>query len=239
MPIGAAIGAATIGGAASIGSAVIQGNAANKAAKTVANAQQDTLDYTKGVYNDTKANVAPTIGQGQDAGTALAGLLNLPGSDPAASQDAFDRYRKSTNYDFILNQGENAVKTANAPAFASGATAKALNDYAQGKAGDALSGYEGLLQGEQQIGAQSALGLGGVGASTAGVVNSGNQVGSTIQAGAGMSAANSNVSALANLTKALNQGITASSFGKPGGGGGGGFLNDAPQSLQSDLAGLF
>ena len=63
----------------------------------------------------------------------------------------------------MLNQGLQGIEYANAPAFNSGATAKALDTYATGQAGNALSGYEGLLQGEQGLGVQAGSALAGVG----------------------------------------------------------------------------
>lgn len=236
MPVGATIGAATIGGAASIGSGILQSNAANNAASVAAKAQQNTLDFTKGVYNDTRTNVAPTIAQGQSAGTALGGLLGLNGD--GAAQAAFDKYRGSTNYNFLLNQGLSAVKTANAPALLSGATGKALNDYAQGMAGNALQGYESLLAGQQQLGTQAALGQGGVGTGSSAVINSANQGGSGLVGAAGLTGANAQSNALANLTKAINQGVTGSSFGGSSSSGTTMTLGNAPQGIQSAFEGL-
>jgi hypothetical protein len=238
MPVGATIGAATLGGAASIGSGILQSNAANNASKLAAQAQQNTLDFTKGVYNDTRTSLAPTIAQGQGAGTALAGLLGLNGDSAAGT--AFNKYLGSTNYNFLLNQGENAVKTANAPALVSGATGKALNDYAQGMAGNALQGYEGLLAGQQGLGVQAALGQGGVGTGASQVINSANQAGAGLQGAAGLVGANAQSNALANLTKAINQGVTGSSFAQPGGGGSGTTMTlaNAPASVQSAFEGV-
>ena len=84
----------------------------------------------------------------------------MPGYSAAQSQNAFDQYRNSTNYQFLLNQGLQGVQYANAPNFDSGATAKALNNYAQGQAGNALSGYESQLNTLGGQGIQSGIGLG-------------------------------------------------------------------------------
>lgn len=139
------------------------------------------------------------------------GLLGL-GADPAAARRAFDTFRNSTNYDFLLNQGTQAVKTANAPSFNSGATAKALLNYGQGMAGNALAGYEGLLAGQQQLGTQAALGLGSIGVGASGQFSSANNNAAGIAGSAGIYGANTQGSALQGLSSLLGANRSTSSF---------------------------
>lgn len=108
------------------------------------------------------------------------------------------------------------IATANAPSFNSGATAKALNNYAQGQAGSALAGYEGLLQGQQGVGVQSALGLGSIGNTTAGQVNNALGFGANAQGAANIAGGNAVGSALGDIIGGIKQGQTASSFGGGG-----------------------
>ena len=61
------------------------------------------------------------------------------------AQNAFDTFRKSSPYQFQLSQGEKAIATQNAGQYGSGATAKALNDYAQGMAGTSINNYMSQL----------------------------------------------------------------------------------------------
>lgn len=201
MPVGATIAVASN-----------QQNAAKKASEAAQAAQADTLGFTKGVYNTAQTNLQPTINEGNFAGSELSGLLGT-GGDPAASQAAFDKYLGSTNYGFTLDQGEKGIQSANAPAFNSGATAKALTNYAEGQAGTALSGYEGLLSGQQSLGAQSALGLGGVGTSAGGIVNNANQGAADTEGSAAVYGANAWQNALAGIGKLAAQAASASSFG--------------------------
>lgn len=222
MPIGAALG---ISGAATLGSSALQSSAANNAAKDAAQAQANTLAWEKQVYGDTSKNVQPTITQGTAAGNELAGLLGT-GGDPAAAAAAFDNYRNSTNYQFQLNQGLNGIEYANAPAFKSSATAKALNNYAQGQAGNALSGYEGLLSGQQSLGAQTALGLGGVGVGAGNTINSANQAAAASEGSAALASGASQANALSGIASLINQGLSQSSFG--GGGSGASEFNGTP-----------
>lgn len=202
--------------AATIGSAALKVGAAGQATKAAENAKNANLAYAKGIYNDASTNLNPAIHGGIASGNLLQGLLGT-GGDPAASQRAFDTFRNSTNYNFRLDQGQKSVDTANAPQFHSGATAKALLNYGQGMAGDALQGYEGMLQGQQTLGAQSALGLGNIGTNISQQVSSANNNYAGVQGSAGIYAANAEGSALSGLTSLLNGGATASSFGSPSG----------------------
>lgn len=158
MPI-----AAIIGAAATLGGAALQSGAASSAAKAQQQASAANLAFQQQVYNTGQNQLTPTINQGTQAGSALGGLLNLPGTNPQASQQAFQNYLGSTNYNFLLNQGLQGVGYLNAPNLYSGATGKSLNNYAQGMAGNALYPYENLLAGQQSLGANSAAALAGVG----------------------------------------------------------------------------
>lgn len=153
MPIG--IGIAAVG----IGKAALGASAANQAAKAQQQASQQNLQTQQQILGQTTANLQPFVGYGQNAGGALQGLLGI-GGNPGAQQQAFQNYLGSTNYNFLLNQGLQGQSYLNASNLYSGATEKALNNYAQGMAGNALQGYEGLLQNQQQmgIGAGSSLG---------------------------------------------------------------------------------
>jgi hypothetical protein len=207
MPVGATLASA----AATVGSGVLQSNAAGNASKAAQDASAANLNFIKGVYSDAQGNLKPTIQQGLGAGSTLAGLLGI-GGDPQASQRAFDTFRNSTNYNFLLDQGTQAVKTANAPSFNSGATAKALLNYGQGMAGNALAGYEGLLSGQQQLGTQAALGLGSIGVGQSGQFASANNNAAGAAGSAGIYGANAQGSALQGLGSLFANRQTASSF---------------------------
>lgn len=212
MPAGAATAASA---AATVGSSLIGSSAASKASKAATAANAANQQFLHGVYDTAQGNLNPTIAQGTQAGNALSGLLGT-GGDPAASRTAFDNYRKSTNYDFLLDQGTQAVKTANAPSFNSGATAKALLNYGQGMAGNALQGYEGLLQGQQQIGAQSALGLGQIGSSVGQTSTGSNNANAGAQGTSALGSAGALSGGLNGLSSLFNKQQTASSFGDAG-----------------------
>jgi hypothetical protein len=94
----------------------------------------------------------------------------------------------------------------------------------------ALAGYEGMLQGQQQLGAQSALGLGQIGSSLAGPLVATNNALAGAQGSAGVYGANSGGSmlgALGGLSSFLP------GLGGSGGGGGGATPGLSPGSIGS------
>lgn len=219
MPLAAA---AAIAGAASLGGAALQSGAASSAAKEQAAASAANLAFENKIYNQANTQLTPTINQGVSAGNELAGLEDI-GGNPAQAAQAFDTFRNSTNYNFQLGQGENAIGFANAPALQSSATAKALNNYAQGQAGSALAGYEGLLTGQQNLGANSALGLLGGANTNAAIQANQNNLAAGAAGTAGLVGAGAGSNALSSIAQLINQYSTQSSFG----GSGGSALGDA------------
>ena len=221
MPAGA------ISGIGALAGGVLQSNAAGNASKAAQQAAQQNLQFEQGVYSNAQGNLNPTITEGNQAGGALAGLLGT-GGNATASQNAFQNYLNSTNYKFQLGQGEAGITYANAPAFSSGATAKALNNYAQGQAGSALQGYEGLLQGQQGLGVQAGSALAGVGTNIGGQVASANNSAASAIGGADITGAN----AWMNALKGIGTGAaSSSSFGSN--------VNSAAQGIGGALSNLF
>lgn len=206
MPIGAAIGAnvakTAIGAAGAAGAA--------NAAKTAAS---QAIGFDKSVYSDAQQNLSPYINNGSNASNALAGLLGT-GGNAAQSQAAWNNYLNSTNYGFNLNQGLKGLSYANAPGYGSGATGKALVNYAQNAANNALTGYEGMLGGQAALGSQSALGLGSLGNQTAGLVNNALGFGANAQGNAAIGTANGINSGLNDILGLFPGGSrTSTSFG--------------------------
>lgn len=213
MPVGAALGAAGISGAASLGGAAIQSGAANDASKSAQNAANQQLDFQQNVYKQAQNNLNPYVTQGQTANTALSGLLGL-NSNSAEADQAFKNYLGSTNYQFQLGQGLQGLEYANAPAFNSGATGKALNNYAQGQASSAINNYESMLGGQSGQGLQAAGALNGVGTQVGQLGNQASQYGANAQGQAAIATGNAYTNALAGIGKAAS---TASSYAFPSG----------------------
>ena len=211
MPV-AAIAAGT-----SIAGGVLSSNAAKAAAKAQQNASATNVANNNAFLGQVGSDVNPTIGYGNAAGGELAGLLGT-GGNPAAAAQAFDTFRNSTNYNFLLNQGLQGQAYANAPNLYSGATGKAFNNYAQGMAGNALQGYEGLLQGQQGLGLQGSGIYANAGLGVAGL----NQQANNLAAGATGSAALTSANAWTNALNGVGSALGGSSFGGGSLFGGGG-----------------
>jgi hypothetical protein len=207
----AAIAAASA--AAGLGGAAIQSNAADNASKAAQNAANNSLNFQKDVYSQAQSNLNPYAQTGQQANSALANLLGY-GGNPQASDAAFKNYLGSTNYNFVKDQGLQGIEYANAPQFNSSATAKALDQYNTGLAGNALAGYENLLQGQAGQGIQAASALNGVGVGLAGANNQANQYAGSAAANAALTSGNAYSTALENLGKAASSySTTPNAFG--------------------------
>ena len=232
MPVGATI--------AAVGSGVAQGvvgaQAAGKASKIGQQASAQAQKLAADVYATNKENLNPYIQTGTGATGALSAMLGV-GGDQKAQEEAFNRYLGSTNYQFQLGQGLEAVKNAGAASFNSGATAKALGNYAQGQAGSALSGYQGMLGGLANQGMTAASNLGGIG------TNYATQGTNAIYSGANAQIAGTmgQASNINNALGSISQGLT--SFGNMGGFRGMGVQPvgtiAAGQSLPSPIASSF
>jgi hypothetical protein len=199
MPIGAGI--AAVGG--SLAGGLIQSNAASQASAAAQAAAAKGNQILSNVQTTTSNNLQPFVNTGQEYNSALAGLLGV-GGNPAASSAAFNNYLDSTNYQFQLGQGEQAVETANAPAFSSSATAKALNNYAQGQAGSALQGYENLLSTGTGQGITAGTNLGSLSNANAGAQASNLLAAAGVQGSADIYGANAITGALSGITSGLS-----------------------------------
>lgn len=208
MPV-AAIGAATslIGGIAGA-------SGASKAAQAQGAASQATIGANQQLLGQIGSDVNPTIGYGNAAGNELAGLLGI-GGNAKDSANAFNTFRNSTNYRFMLNQGEQGQAFLNAPNLNSGATAKALGNYAQGMAGNALSGYEGLLTGEQGLGLQGSNIFANAGTNLAAQNANARNLAAGAQGTSDLYGANALSGALGSIGNLAGSSFGASPFGAP------------------------
>ena len=218
-----------ISAASSVAGGFLNSNAANQAAKAQQAASTANIGNNNAFLGQVGNDVNPSIGFGNQAGGELAGLLGT-GGNAAQSAAAFKNYLGSTNYQFQLGQGLQGVGYANAPNLYSGATGKALNNYAQGMAGNALQGYEGILQNQQGLGLQGAGLYANAGLGVAGL----NQQANNLAAGAKGSAAGASANAWTNALNGVGNAFGSSSFGPNAGGtaaafGGGGSFGAAPQ----------
>lgn len=229
MPVAAA--------AAAIGSSVIGAGAsiygANKAAGAASDAADKNNALQKWIYEQNTANLSPYMNRGNAAGDELNGLFGL-GGDQAAAEKAFDTFRNSTNYNWQLNQGLSGVNQGAAArgALNSGATLKALNNYAQNQASGALQGYIGNLQTQQGVGLQGASALAGVGQGYANAVGANNNSAASATGNAALAGAGQINSLISNALNAYGTYQGLSSYGSGGDGGNSGALSSGLGYLQ-------
>jgi len=188
--------------------------------------------FNQQIYAAEQANLNPFILSGQSANNELGGLLGLNGNTNA--QNAFDTFRKSSPYQFQLDQGLKGIATENAAQYGSGATAKALNNYAQGMAGTSLNNYMAQL-GFLNNSGQSAAGTLGNFGNFANQQNANNLYSGANALGYGaINGANAQNGAINDLTGQLSSFLKPSSTSSYAntqpilGNSGGGILNNMP-----------
>lgn len=131
------------------------------------------------------------------------------------AQNAWDTFRNSTNYNFRLNEGMNALNSgwAGAGALQSGAAMKDAIRYGQNFASNELGNYLSLLQGQQALGAGSASSLAGVGNDFLSSVTANNRMSADALSNAALLRGQANQNMFGGIANVL--GGFASSFGKP------------------------
>ena len=184
MPWGAAFAAA-----GAIGGALITSDASKSAANTQANAANQASQVEQNQFNQTQANLAPYMQQGQ---VSLADINKLM-ADPSMVS-------KLPGYQFQMQQGTDAVMHGASANGLTGNTLKALSDYGQGTASSYYNNYWNQLMQMANLGQTSAAGVGNIGASTA------NSIGqNTI--GAGNAIAASQVGSASAINSGVSNGI--------------------------------
>lgn len=203
----AAMTAAVISAGAAIGGAAIQANAAGKAADAARSAAKKNNALQKEIYESNKAVLGDFYKPGAQATDAIADFLGLNGAQP--QNQAFETYAKSTGADYTMRRGTEAITSSAATRgmLNSGATLKAVNQFArddsQRYVGDYLSRLFGLSS--QGMGAASALA--GVGQNYANAVSQNNNNAATATGNAALAQG----SILSNL---LSQGAGAFGYAR-------------------------
>jgi len=221
-----------IGPAGTIIKGITGMGAAGNTAGAGQQAAADANAFNQQVYGAAQGNLNPFILSGQSANNELGGLLGLNGNTNA--QNAFDTFRKSSPYQFQLDQGLKGIATENAAQYGSGATAKALNNYAQGMAGTSLNNYMAQL-GFLNNSGQSAAGTLGNFGNFANQQNANNLYSGANALGYGaINGANAQNGAINDLTGQLSSFLKPSSTSSYAntqpilGNSGGGILNNMP-----------
>ena len=161
-----------------IGSAIIGSKSAKSASKRQARATERATQASLTGFRFLEDNpvVNEAQDQGQQAQGLISGLLGLDG-DPAAANEAFQRFQDSTGFQFRTDRGIDAItgNRATRGLLNSGGTLKALNDFGQGIGSEEFSNFLAQLGALQGSGLNAAFNTasqgtsGGAGAASAGL----------------------------------------------------------------------
>jgi len=111
-------------------------------------------NHAYGFLQDSLGGSVGNVGNSSNAISAMLGL----GGDPAAQRAAFDNFKNSTGYQFLMDSGTDAI-TGNRAArglLRSGSAGKALTGYAQNLANTTYGDYMDRLFGLGQMGLGAA-----------------------------------------------------------------------------------
>lgn len=129
---------------AAIGGALISKSASDKATRAQTNAANDQLELDQRIYNETSANFAPWLQNGQNAMAAYNHEMGL-----GAAPEGYTGFQATPGYQFALDEGTRALEgsAASSGNLRSGATMKALQNYGQGMANQEYGTYMDRLNG--------------------------------------------------------------------------------------------
>lgn len=187
-------------------------NQAAKAAQSAANTQAAATDSAskvqKQMYDQTRQDLSGWTNAGNQATSSMMNLLGLgTGSSTKAMQ-------QDPSYQFRLNQGLDSVQSSAAAGggLLSGATLKALNNYASDYASTEYGNAFNRLMGVSQLGENAAAQVGNNGMQTAQAIANNTMAGANATA-AGQVAAGSKTGNMFNT--GLNVANTVSKFFSP------------------------
>jgi hypothetical protein len=142
---------------------------------------QQTSSSTNQAYPLLQSAFGGQTGYAAKGSNAIADLLGLNG---AGSQDAgFNRFKDSSGYNFIQNQGIDAINSNNASKgmLGSGSALKAITGYSSNLAKSFLNDYMGQLTGLADQGNKAGSILAGAGNTSQGqATSSGSKTGSSV-----------------------------------------------------------
>lgn len=197
----------TAAAAITAGSAVYAAKSAKSAANKAANATTQAADASiaeqQRQFDLSRQDTAAWRTSGEGALNALNKLYGLPSTDGTqGGSDQYGGFTASPGYQFRLDQGTKAVQNSAAARgrLFSGATQKAVNDYAQNTASGEFQNYVGNLQSMAGLGQSSAN------QSASNAIATGQSIGQTMQY-AGAQNASTYQNAAANQNSAIQSGI--------------------------------
>jgi hypothetical protein len=215
--LGAAVGVTAGSGVLSYLSSENEADAARDAAKYQQQGADRAADVQWDMYKQNRKDLAPWREAG---GRGLEDLERVQGTYEGAVMDP-GSYEKSPGYNWLQQQGINAIDRGAAAGGMSGSgrNSKDLMQYGQGLALQDYQGYLGRLEslmnryaGTAQVGQTASSTLAGLGANAANRVGSYDLYGGNAQAGGEINQANARTSMYQNFSNigsnAVNQGMT-------------------------------
>lgn len=116
-----------------------------------------TSEQGNHAYDQLSGSLMPQVNQGTSALNGVGALLGF-GGDTKGQTEAFNNYKDSSGYNFIKDQGTDAI-SQNAAAkglLGSGATLRGISNYGQQTANTFLGDYISRLLGVNQAGTNAA-----------------------------------------------------------------------------------
>lgn len=156
----------------------------------------------------------PAFGNNVMPGGAMPTANNpAPQTNQQAANNAFDIFRGSTNYQFRLGEGQNALNSGYAAAgvLQSGDAMRAATEYGQNFASNELNNYIGLLGQQQGTGLSAAGAQAGVGLNYVGQVSQNNNNAGSAAANAALIRGQNNP--FANALGMVGGGLLGGAFG--------------------------
>lgn len=237
MPLAAAvIGSAVVGGVAANRGARTQANAARDASNAQLQAQREANDLQREMYNQNRADMQPWREAGMGALSQLTAGLN-PGGEFNRNFSMAD-FQADPGYAFRQAEGQKAIDNSAAArgSSLSGATLKALTRFGQDTASaeyqnsynrwnNDVSSRFNRISGVAGTGQQATQQIGAYGQSTASNIAQGNMNTANNVAGNTIGAGNARASGYVVMANAITGGVsnylTLGMLGKTGGGAAG------------------
>lgn len=179
-----------------------QAKAAENAAKTQAQSADKATQFQKEMYNQTRQDLSGWTNAGNQATNSMMNLLGLGTGSPTEAM------QQDPSYQFRLNQGLDSVQSSAAAGggLLSGATLKALNNYASDYASQEYGNAFNRLMGVSQLGENAAAQVGNNGMQTAQAIANNTMAGANATAAGQIAAGNKTANNFNAMMGMLNTG---------------------------------
>lgn len=201
------VSATLIAASATVGSSLIGAHASNRAAQSQTDAANQANDLQWRMYNQNRDDMAPW----RQAGVGALGQLTTGIADGGKFNRDFtmDDFQQDPGYEFRLNEGYKALERSRAAKgmLYSGATAKAVTNYAQGAASNEYTNAFNRYMAQRDAQYNRLAGVAGTGQTATQQVGAQGQNLATNVGNNLMNAGNARASGYVGQANAINSGI--------------------------------